>query len=176
MSICTRFFSHFEFLTLFFSLAYVPRCRLFLSEVSCPPLDPANQNRAVLLLPAFPDLPLVVVFSLHAAKQSTGNTKHASYVVQSNDLRFLCTAPYSLATARPQTTSAATAESGAPSPPSSSSSSSSSPLPGFDPAAAHEFFRRHGLAGRVSKNIFWFLLVPRRFWFVFVRHTLGRQS
>ncbi|CAM9788958.1 unnamed protein product, partial [Ectocarpus sp. 12 AP-2014] len=30
--------------------------------------------------------------------QSTGNAQHASYVVQSNDLRFVCTAPYSLAT------------------------------------------------------------------------------
>eukprot|EP00903_Cladosiphon_okamuranus_P005811 g5755.t1 len=78
--------------------------------------------------------------------QSTGNTKHASYVVQSNDLRFVCTAPYSLATATPPTTSTATSESGAPSSP--STPPSSSPLPGFDPAAAHEFFRRHGLAGR----------------------------
>eukprot|EP00752_Nemacystus_decipiens_P018320 g16436.t1 len=76
--------------------------------------------------------------------QSTGNTQHASYVVQSNDLRFVCTAPYSLATAPPPTAGMTSAEAGPP----SASSSSSSPLPGFDPAAAHEFFRRHGLAGK----------------------------
>ncbi|CAM9725002.1 unnamed protein product, partial [Ectocarpus sp. 8 AP-2014] len=82
--------------------------------------------------------------------QSTGNAQHASYVVQSNDLRFVCTAPYSLATTP-------TTERGAGDRPDPSSrvadvgESGVSPLPGFDPAAAHEFFRRHGLAGRVRE-------------------------
>eukprot|EP00904_Undaria_pinnatifida_P006365 jgi/Undpi1/2859/HiC_scaffold_14.g06236.m1 len=75
--------------------------------------------------------------------QSTGNTQHASYVVQSNDLRFVCTAPYSLLSAAPSPPSSAEAAVGA-----VNTASSCSPLPGYDPKAAHEFFRRHGMAGR----------------------------
>ncbi|CAM9425951.1 unnamed protein product [Phaeothamnion confervicola] len=60
--------------------------------------------------------------------QSTGNKCHASYVVQSSELRLMFTAPYS---------SAGVATMG-----------STTALPGFDPAFAHEFFRKHGLAGR----------------------------
>ncbi|CAM9519505.1 unnamed protein product [Ascophyllum nodosum] len=75
--------------------------------------------------------------------QSTGNTQHASYAVKSNDLCFLFTAPYSLATAK---------HGGSREIPSddvgSDSSTSSPPLPGFDPEAAHLFFQRHGMAGR----------------------------
>ncbi|CAM9252656.1 unnamed protein product [Scytosiphon promiscuus] len=80
--------------------------------------------------------------------QSTGNTQHASYVVQSNDLRFVCTAPYSLATAAPPATAAAAAATAESLPAGDGGQEDTSPLPGFDPAAAHEFFRRHGLAGR----------------------------
>ncbi|CAN0084784.1 unnamed protein product, partial [Ectocarpus sp. 12 AP-2014] len=79
--------------------------------------------------------------------QSTGNAQHASYVVQSNDLRFVCTAPYSLATT-PTTGGAAGDRRDSSSRVADVGESGVSPLPGFDPAAAHEFFRRHGLAGR----------------------------
>lgn len=106
------------------------------------------------------------------AEQSTGNTQHASYVVQSNDLRFVCTAPYSLATAPPSTATSAvaattTTEVGARDSSSSAGATpSSSPLPGFDPSAAHEFFRRHGLAGRV-RSVFFSLQMAAPFLFVF---------
>ncbi|CAM9922761.1 unnamed protein product [Ectocarpus sp. 6 AP-2014] len=79
--------------------------------------------------------------------QSTGNAQHASYVVQSNDLRFVCTAPYSLATT-PTTEGGAGDRRDPSSRVVNVGESGGSPLPGFDPAAAHEFFRRHGLAGR----------------------------
>ena len=60
---------------------------------------------------------------------STGNTTFASYVLQSNDLVFTFTAPYSAAAGKngPQT---------------------SSPLPHYDQRAAHAFVSSHGLAVR----------------------------
>lgn len=74
--------------------------------------------------------------------KSTGNTQHASYVVKSNDLCFVCTAPYALATSK----SSASVEMDGP-------DSCPSPFPGFDPEAAHLFFRRHGMAGKVRYKL-----------------------
>jgi 4-hydroxyphenylpyruvate dioxygenase len=62
--------------------------------------------------------------------QSTGNTEHASYVLHSEDLTFVFTAPYAVPAA-----AAAAAQ-------------STSPFPGFDASRAHAFFSKHGLAGR----------------------------
>jgi 4-hydroxyphenylpyruvate dioxygenase len=64
--------------------------------------------------------------------QSTGNTEHASYVLRSEDLTFVFTAPYAV----PAAAAAATA------------AQSTSPFPGFDASRAHAFFSKHGLAGR----------------------------
>ena len=55
--------------------------------------------------------------------QSTGNDVHASYVVQSADVKMIFTAPYK---AKQTTTNAA--------------------LPGYEPAKAVDFFITHGLA------------------------------
>jgi 4-hydroxyphenylpyruvate dioxygenase len=66
--------------------------------------------------------------------QSTGNTEHASYVLRSEDLTFVFTAPYAVPAA-----AAAAAATAAP---------STSPFPGFDASRAHAFFSKHGLAGR----------------------------
>ena len=60
--------------------------------------------------------------------QSTGNSVHASYVVQSGDVRMLFTAPYGLGTSR------------------EFPGKSSSPFPGFDPSAVQQFHSKHGLA------------------------------
>ena len=57
--------------------------------------------------------------------QSTGNSIHASYVVQSGEMRMLFTAPYG---------------------PGISGKSTSSPFPGFDPSAVQQFHSKHGLA------------------------------
>jgi hypothetical protein len=61
--------------------------------------------------------------------QSTGNPLYASYVLQSHELVFSFTAPYSCGAPR--------APGGAP-----------PPLPGFSHDTAYEFLKRHGLAVR----------------------------
>jgi 4-hydroxyphenylpyruvate dioxygenase len=72
--------------------------------------------------------------------QSTGNQRHASYLLACNEVRFLFTAPYAthLATGADTTRPIVDATAAA----------APSPLPGFDAAAAHDFFRRHGCAAR----------------------------
>ena len=58
---------------------------------------------------------------------STGNTRCGSYVCASGELTFAFTAPYSLANVK---------------------AGDAAPLPAYDPAAAHAFVRKHGLAVR----------------------------
>lgn len=60
---------------------------------------------------------------------STGNSKYCSYVLQSNDLVFTFTAPYSRKCA-------------------AAAPSSSEPLPDYDQQQAFEFVCTHGLAAR----------------------------
>ena len=69
--------------------------------------------------------------------QSTGNDKCVSYGLQSGNVRFLMTAPYSQAVTQLQNMEEKEdTEADAP-----------QPLPSFDGAKYHEFFRQHGLAG-----------------------------
>lgn len=62
---------------------------------------------------------------------STGNTKHASYVLQSGDVRMVFTAPYMTTVVAEQSTP-----------------TSSLPLPHFDSDVAAAFFAKHGLGVR----------------------------
>ncbi|CAM9183841.1 unnamed protein product, partial [Choristocarpus tenellus] len=92
--------------------------------------------------------------------QSTGNTKHASYVVQSNDLRFVFTAPYSIASGITAVTTEPTTGTvgsnlrveleggGEGEGEGEGEEVCCAPFPGFDAALAHDFFRKHGLGGR----------------------------
>jgi 4-hydroxyphenylpyruvate dioxygenase len=65
----------------------------------------------------------------HVAKsdQSTGNAHFASYAVQSNDLTFVCTAPYSVKVDK---------------------SNGKAALPWYNLEQAHDFIKKHGLAVR----------------------------
>ena len=65
---------------------------------------------------------------------STQNTMFASYVLKSNDLRFVFTAPYSRQAWK-------------------SSPPSKTPLPHYDQHQAHEFVAKHGLAVRAVGEI-----------------------
>ena len=72
--------------------------------------------------------------------QSTGNDKCISYGLQSGDVRFLLTAPYSLeAAARTSSGSVTDSEQKFDAP---------NALPSFSQADAHRFFAKHGLAAR----------------------------
>lgn len=71
--------------------------------------------------------------------QHTGNDKCVSYGLESGDVRFLLTAPYSQQVSSAQSTATVNdaADFDAP-----------ATLPGFEPAMAHDFFSKHGLAAR----------------------------
>eukprot|EP00798_Chlamydomonas_sp_ICE-L_P025336 gene25336-10993_t len=70
--------------------------------------------------------------------QGTGNSKYASYVLQSNELVFTFTAPYSkLAAARAASAAAA-----------QGAVHAALPFPQFDPQTAYDFLNCHGLAVR----------------------------
>lgn len=60
--------------------------------------------------------------------QSTGNPFFASYVLQSHELVFSFTAPYSRKAPR--------------------GADAKAPLPGYDQGAAYEFLNTHGMAAR----------------------------
>ena len=60
--------------------------------------------------------------------QTTGNQTYASYVIQSNDMTFVCTAPYSTQTDKGTNNNMAN--------------------PGYNAYEAHDFVRRHGFAIR----------------------------
>jgi 4-hydroxyphenylpyruvate dioxygenase len=70
--------------------------------------------------------------------QSTGNPVFASYVLQSNDLVFAFTAPYSTKAA---TEALAAAAAG-------SAPAVQVPAPGYDAGVAHAFLQAHGMAVR----------------------------
>lgn len=72
--------------------------------------------------------------------QSTGNDKCISYGLQSGDVRFLLTAPYSLE-ASAVTSSGGVADS-------DQQFDAPNELPSFSQADAHSFFAKHGLAAR----------------------------
>ena len=71
--------------------------------------------------------------------QHTGNDQCVSYGLQSGDVRFLLTAPYSTATS--SAGGVAANSDGFP-------EDAPLPLPNFSPADAHHFFSKHGLAAR----------------------------
>lgn len=74
--------------------------------------------------------------------QSTGNDKCVSYGLESDNVRFLITAPYSIqAGRRVASSNAADDDDDAP-------SDAPNPLPGFDPEKAHSMFAQHGLFAR----------------------------
>ncbi|VEU40458.1 unnamed protein product [Pseudo-nitzschia multistriata] len=79
--------------------------------------------------------------------QATGNDKCVSYGLESGSngeaLRILLTAPYSLATASPASDDPWEGENE-----DDDAYDAPRPLPGFDAASAHSFFRTHGLAVR----------------------------
>ncbi len=87
---------------------------------------------------------------------STSNTQFASYVLQSNDVVFAFTAPYSRTAWKtsgtpssahhPSAAAAAAAAAAEPAANGSASKAPSSPLPHYDQVAAHEFIASHGLA------------------------------
>eukprot|EP00560_Eucampia_antarctica_P005702 CAMPEP_0197835260 /NCGR_PEP_ID=MMETSP1437-20131217/25248_1 /TAXON_ID=49252 ORGANISM="Eucampia antarctica, Strain CCMP1452" /NCGR_SAMPLE_ID=MMETSP1437 /ASSEMBLY_ACC=CAM_ASM_001096 /LENGTH=522 /DNA_ID=CAMNT_0043440555 /DNA_START=139 /DNA_END=1707 /DNA_ORIENTATION=+ len=70
--------------------------------------------------------------------QSTGNAECVSYGLQSGDLRFLITAPYSQAVIKTRTDTATQENDEGDAP---------NPLPSFDAEKYHNLFRQHGLAG-----------------------------
>ena len=70
--------------------------------------------------------------------QDTGNPFCVSYGLESGDVRFLLTAPYS------KVMSAASASS----PTSNIPDDAPNPLPGFSASDAHDFFSQHGIAAR----------------------------
>jgi 4-hydroxyphenylpyruvate dioxygenase len=70
--------------------------------------------------------------------QHTGNDKCVSYGLESGNVRFLLTAPYSKARS-----SVSSSESSPEVP-----EDAPNPLPGFSPSEAHSFFSKHGLAAR----------------------------
>jgi 4-hydroxyphenylpyruvate dioxygenase len=61
------------------------------------------------------------------ADLSTGNSCCSSYVLQSNDIKFVVTAPQSLANVQ---------------------ASAQAAIPGYDPTLAYAFVQKHGLAVR----------------------------
>jgi len=73
--------------------------------------------------------------------QHTGNDKCVSYGLESENVRFIVTAPYSEAV---QKQAAAAAANGG----EEEEFDAPDPLPGFDASQAHSFFRKHGLAAR----------------------------
>jgi 4-hydroxyphenylpyruvate dioxygenase len=77
------------------------------------------------------------------AGQHTGNDKCVSYGLESGDVRFLLTAPYSQAMS-----STGVSSTQAPVTASTPIDDAPNPLPNFSPADAHQFFAKHGMAVR----------------------------
>ena len=77
--------------------------------------------------------------------QHTGNDKCVSYGLESGDVRFLLTAPYSQAISS-KSTDPSSAQ--APLTASTQIDDAPNPLPNFSPADAHHFFAKHGMAVR----------------------------
>lgn len=73
--------------------------------------------------------------------QHTGNDKCVSYGLESEDVRFLLTAPYSVDMSSKGVSQVMENENVAP-------SDAPDPLPGFSAPHAHSFFAKHGLAAR----------------------------
>jgi 4-hydroxyphenylpyruvate dioxygenase len=71
--------------------------------------------------------------------QHTGNDKCISYGLESGNVRFLLTAPYSLAMSSADLSSTQ---------PSTQVDDAPNPLPNFSAASAHQFFAKHGMAAR----------------------------
>jgi 4-hydroxyphenylpyruvate dioxygenase len=77
--------------------------------------------------------------------QSTGNDQCVSYALESGDVRFLLTAPYSLAAA---SSSAPDSGSNASINEADNEYDAPDPLPGFSPTLAHAMFSKHGIFAR----------------------------
>ncbi|KAL7572127.1 hypothetical protein ACA910_001760 [Epithemia clementina (nom. ined.)] len=75
--------------------------------------------------------------------QHTGNDQCISYALESGQVRFLLTAPYSQQVSSLQSTSQKTEGQ-----PTDAEFDAPNCLPGFVPSEAHEFFVKHGLAAR----------------------------
>lgn len=77
--------------------------------------------------------------------QSTGNVEHASYVLQSGEMRMVFTAPYHKPTLYREPGSVNSGSSVDSSQSETQQNPSSVPFPHFSSASASDFFRKHGL-------------------------------